>query len=124
LQYAGGDVGKVLPRLHQVQIELGRNLEQLQHLIEHLAVLGGHAHAGIEGGVGLEGFDQGGHFDGFGAGAEDEEDFLNFHIFLLPWLFAACALRTTRGKPLPQGGLVTAPSPRPSPAGGEGVGGS
>jgi hypothetical protein len=36
----GRDVGLVLAPLHDVDVVLGDNLEQVQHLVKHLPVLG------------------------------------------------------------------------------------
>ena len=43
LQHGAGDVGQILPRGHDVEVEIGREPEELEHLVEHLAVLGGDA---------------------------------------------------------------------------------
>ena len=78
-QNAGGDVVEILARRHDVQIVVRRDLEQRQHLIQHLAVLGGHAHPAVEAGGGAQGFHHWRHFDGLRAGAEDTENPLSAH---------------------------------------------
>ncbi len=70
LQDGDGDVGQVLAGLHDFEIVVGHQAEQLQHLIQHLAMLAGHADLDIETRVLLQGADDGGHLDGFGSGAE------------------------------------------------------
>ena len=60
---------------HQVEVVFGLDLEQLQRLIEHLTVLGSDAYPRFDSLRLLEQADDGSHFDGFGAGAEDGEDF-------------------------------------------------
>ena len=74
-QNVGGDVGQVLARLHDVEVEIRMDVEQLQHLVEHLPVLGGHANMGFDGlGLAQRGHHRG-HFDGLGAGAEHDKNF-------------------------------------------------
>ena len=41
-------VGQILPRLHQVEIIIRDDLEQFENLVEHLPMLGGHAHARVD----------------------------------------------------------------------------
>ena len=66
-------VGEVLALLHDVQVEVGGDFEEVQHLVEHLSVLTCHGHDGFElFGALLERFDEGGHLDSFGSGPEDE----------------------------------------------------
>ena len=79
LKHPGGDVGEGLAGLHNVQVIVRHNLKGIQHLVQHLPVLGSDAHQGFKLGAGLELFDQGGHFDGFGPGAEHQHDFDFFH---------------------------------------------
>ena len=65
-QHTGGHVIQVLPLLHDVQVIIRLDVENLEHLIEHFAVLSGNAHKGTEVfRVCLECLDQRGHFDGF-----------------------------------------------------------
>ena len=51
LQDGGGHTGQVLAGFHDVQVVIGADAEQLQHLVEHLPVLAGDAHAGFEAAV-------------------------------------------------------------------------
>lgn len=71
-QDVAGDVGQVLAWLHQIQIEVGLDVEKTEHLVEHLAVLGGDTDADFETRIRLQVFDQGGHLDGLGAGTKYE----------------------------------------------------
>ncbi|MNV58377.1 hypothetical protein D3C71_1507520 [compost metagenome] len=41
------DIRQILTCLHHVQIMVGTNAEQFQYLIEHLPVLRGYAHFGL-----------------------------------------------------------------------------
>lgn len=80
-QDAGGDVGQVLSRAHDVQVVARNNSEEGEDRIEHLAVLGGDAHHRLEDGrVRLEAQHQRGHLDGLGARPENEEDLLHLAI--------------------------------------------
>ena len=45
LKHSAGYAAEALPRAHEVEIEVGNDVEQLEHLIEHLPVLCGHTHA-------------------------------------------------------------------------------
>ena len=47
-QHAGGNVVEVLPLLHDVEVVVGRDVEDAQHLVEHFAVLSRNAHDGFE----------------------------------------------------------------------------
>ncbi|MNG93490.1 hypothetical protein D3C79_524590 [compost metagenome] len=70
LQDCRGDIGQVLTWLHDVQVIVRRDLEQLQHLVEHLAVLAGHAYARLEAIVLSQVEGQRCHFDGLWAGTK------------------------------------------------------
>ena len=72
-EHAGGDVGQVLPGLHQIEVELGLDPEQAEHLVEHLPVLRGDADPGVEARQCLQLLDQRRHLDGLGPGAEYQE---------------------------------------------------
>lgn len=77
-QHAGGDVVQVLALLHDVQVKIRLHLKYLEHLVQHLPMLPGDAHDGLELiGIFLELLHQGAHLDGLWAGAEDEEYFLH-----------------------------------------------
>ena len=67
-----------LSRLHQIQIVVWDDFEHRQHLIEHLAMLGGDADANVERVVvGAQIVHQRAKFDGLRTGAEDETDFMH-----------------------------------------------
>ena len=77
-KHPGGNVVQILPLLHDVQVVIRFHFENPEHLVQHLSMLAGHAHYRFElPRMPLEFFHQGAHFDGFGAGAENEEDFLH-----------------------------------------------
>ncbi len=79
-KHPGGDIVEVLPLLHDVEVVMGRDAEQPQYLVEHLAVLTGNADKGLEPvGLFLKCFHQRGYLDGFGTGAKDQHD--SFFIF-------------------------------------------
>jgi hypothetical protein len=65
------DVGEILPRPHDVEIEVGTDAEKLETLVEHLPVLRGHADPGIEAGVCIQRRDHGRHLDCLGTRADD-----------------------------------------------------
>ncbi|MNZ72620.1 hypothetical protein D3C78_910010 [compost metagenome] len=75
LQDSGGYIGQILARLHDVQIEVRLNPEQVEHLIEHFAMLAGNTHLGVETIVCSQGKSERCHLDGFGTSAEDAEGF-------------------------------------------------
>jgi hypothetical protein len=71
LQHVRGEIREILPGLHQVQVVIRPDVEQLQDLVQHLPVLRGHADAGIHTLGALQGLDHRGHLDGLRARAED-----------------------------------------------------
>ena len=71
---SGGEFRERLVGLHDVQVNVGVDIEEMEHLVDEAAVLGGEEDAGAGGGVSLEGLDDGGHFDEFRAGADAAED--------------------------------------------------
>ena len=74
-QHRRGDLGRRLVVLHDVQVVVGLDAEDAQHLVEHVAVLGGDADAtGDAIRVAGELANDGPELDGFGAGAEDGQD--------------------------------------------------
>ena len=79
-QDRGGDIGQVLPRLHDVQIDIGHDAEQRQNLIQHLPVLAGDADMHLQAGGGLQGLDDRRHLDGFRPGPKNDQ---NFHKSVL-----------------------------------------
>ena len=64
-----------LPRRHQVKVVIWSNRSNIKHLVEHSAVLRGHADAAFEPAVCLQGLDQWKQLDRFGTGAENGENF-------------------------------------------------
>lgn len=72
-QHAARHVEQSLARFHDRQVVVGRNVEDAQHLVEHLAVLPGHGDDGIELiRACLQLVDERAHLDCLRAGAEDE----------------------------------------------------
>lgn len=60
---------------------VGSHVEDAQHLIEHLAVLAGHGHDGLELiRASLKLVDERAHLDGLRAGAEDEHYLISGHF--------------------------------------------
>ncbi|MCY1284253.1 hypothetical protein D9M70_331500 [compost metagenome] len=84
LQDVAGDVGKVLARPHDVQVEVGPDTEQVEYLVKHFAVLAGDANLDLEALVCGQGKNEGGHLDGLGASAKDAE---GFHAVVLQVCF-------------------------------------
>lgn len=75
-QHVAGDVEEGLARPHDRQIVVGLHAEHPQHLLEHLAVLAGHADDRLELALaGLELVDERAHLDGLRSRAEDEHHF-------------------------------------------------
>ncbi len=68
------DVGQRLPGAHQIEIDVGRDRKEVQHLIQHLSMLRGHADSCIDPGSVLQRLHQRRHLDRFGTGADDEQD--------------------------------------------------
>ena len=69
-----------MPRLHEVQVNVGCNAEDIQHLVQHLAVLGRDASTHLKLlRAGLQGANHGGHFDGFGPRAKNDQNLLPRH---------------------------------------------
>lgn len=83
-QHVARHVEQRLARPHDSQVMVGRNIEDAQHLVEHLAVLAGHGHDGLELIlVRLQLVDERAHLDCLRAGAEDEHDFFHYRSFLM-----------------------------------------
>ena len=77
-QHVARDVEQRLARLHDRQVVVGRNVEDAQHLVEHLTVLAGHGDDSLELiPARLQLVDERAHLDGLRAGAEDEHHFLH-----------------------------------------------
>ena len=78
---AGRERGKALAGLHEIEIDVGLNGEGGEHLVEHLAMLGGGEDFDVEGlRLGFETERERAELDGFGTRAEDEEDALQWLI--------------------------------------------
>ena len=76
-QNVAGDVEQRLARLHDSQVMIGCHVEDSKDLIEHLSVLPGHGHNGLELILArLQLVDERAHLDCLRAGAEDEHYFL------------------------------------------------
>lgn len=85
-EHPGGDIVEVLSGTHDVEVEVGTYVEDVEYLVEHLTVLSGHADKGTElVGMAFERFDQRGHFDGLWARSEYEHD--GFHRC---WVLCSC----------------------------------
>lgn len=81
-QHVARDVEQRLARLHDREVVVGRNVEDAQHLVEHLAMLPGHSHDGLELiRARLQLVDERAHLDGLRASAEDKHYFLHFSSF-------------------------------------------
>lgn len=59
--------------LHYVQVNMDREVEEVEDLVQHFAVLGGDADDGLPSWVLLECFKEGCEFNGFGTCSEDKE---------------------------------------------------
>ncbi len=76
-QHRGRDVEQVLARLHQVQVDVRRDVEGLEDLVEHFAMLRSHADERVEiVGMLAQRVVQRGHLDRFRPRAENEH-----HLF-------------------------------------------
>lgn len=83
-QHVARHVEQRLARLHDRQVVVGSHVEDAQHLVEHLAVLAGHGHDGLELiPARLQLVDERAHLDCLRAGAEDEHDFFHYRSFLM-----------------------------------------
>ncbi len=63
-----------LIRPHQVEIVIGVDVERLEHLVEHGAMLGGDTDLDLQGGVRAQPQDNGAELDSLRPGSEYEED--------------------------------------------------
>ena len=79
-QHVASHVEQRLARLHDRQVVVGSHVEDAQHLVEHLTVLTGHGHDGLElAWARLQLIYERAHFDGLRARPEDEHYFLFTH---------------------------------------------
>lgn len=81
-----GDGRQRLTRLHDVQVIIRLNIENIEHLIEHLTVLRGNTHNGFSVFILLERVHQRRHLNGLRAGAENRH-YLDFIHRLYPPCF-------------------------------------
>lgn len=85
-QHVARNVEQRLAGLHDRQVVVGNHVEDAQHLVEHLAVLTGHGHDGLELiRTRLELVDERAHLDGLRAGTEDEHYLLQNDFSLKIW---------------------------------------
>ncbi len=70
-QNATGDLGQPLSGLHDVQVVVRHNGKKIQHLVQHLPMLGGDANPGIERGILCQRMNQRRHFDSFWSRAKN-----------------------------------------------------
>ena len=77
----GGDGGQGLPLLHDIEVEIAAEVEDLHDGIEHLPVLARQAADALQIGAPGQRLDQRRHFDGLGTGAENGHDFILLHGF-------------------------------------------
>ena len=83
-KHVARNVEQRLSRLHDRQVVVGSHVEDAQHLVEHLAVLAGHGHDGLELiRARLQLVDERAHLDCLRTGAEDEHDFFHYRSFLM-----------------------------------------
>ena len=64
-----------LARGHDVEIDVGNDSGYCKNLVEHLAVLGGHADTNVDAVGALKRVNHGKHLDSFGSCAEHDNDF-------------------------------------------------
>ena len=74
-----GNGGECLPGFHDIEIVLRRELENMQHGVQHLPVLGGHTAQALNARPALQLLHQRRHFDGLRPGAEDGHHTDCFH---------------------------------------------
>ncbi|MND78928.1 hypothetical protein D3C80_706490 [compost metagenome] len=79
LQDGGGDIGQILSRLHDVEVIVRLDLEQIEHLVQHLSVLSCDTDSDIHLAIGLEGLDDWGHLDCFRPCPKYHQYPLRFH---------------------------------------------
>jgi hypothetical protein len=81
---AGGQAAERLVALHDVEIDVGLDPADAQHLVEKLAMLGRDADARLDVGSGAQGVNHGKHLDRLGPGPEYDDDFLPGHSLSRP----------------------------------------
>ena len=77
-EYTSGDIIKILPLLHDIEVIIWYNVKQLQHLVEHFTMLGSYANLNFKmlGNL-LKSFYQRSHLYRFRTGAKNQHD--SFH---------------------------------------------
>ena len=92
-QAFAGDGVQALPVLHDVQVIVGRDGKQSQHIVQHLAVLGRDAADALDLSPAFQLLHQGGHLHCLRPGPEDRHDFQG-HGCLPPlvalWVLCGC----------------------------------
>ena len=66
-------MGEILVIAHHIQVEVGRNREQVQHLVQHASMLGGDADSRLNAGGISQGLDDRRHLDGFRPGSKNTQ---------------------------------------------------
>ena len=84
-----GDGGEGLPGRHDVQVPVGFYIKDLQHTVQHLAMLGGDAAKALHLRTGSQLLHQGAHLNCLRPGAEDAHDTKFFHRKSLRSYFTA-----------------------------------
>ncbi len=74
-QQPAGKIIKALIGLHQIKIEIGPNISDLQNLIEHFSVLGGYAGQCFQTGARRQGLNDRKKLDCFRSGAKNGQYF-------------------------------------------------
>src|SRR5260221_12564008 len=86
LKRAAGYAAGALPSAHEIEIEIGNDVEQCEYLIEHLSVLCGHTHAWFVTRIHLQRVNQWCHLDRLWPRSRYAEHFLHglFRLDHLP----------------------------------------
>jgi uncharacterized membrane protein len=77
---AAEGVGQRLPRAHDVEVGIRADIEHFEHLVEHLPMLRGHHHDGLQGRVRAQGMHHRRHLDGFRPRAEHDHHALAWRV--------------------------------------------
>ena len=82
-QHARCNISKVLPLLHDVKIEIRRDIKDTEHLIKHLSMLTGNAYHGLKRvGMFLKLLNERAHLDRLGASAKHKHYFLHQNLMI------------------------------------------
>mgnify|MGYP001824042190 CR=1 FL=1 len=71
---------KCLVFLHNIEINVGRDPRNVQHLVQHLAMLGGNAHPGLNGWLAFQRVDDRKHLDRFRPRPENRHNLHSKHL--------------------------------------------